>query len=105
MMARRFRVGVAVLGLGLGVAHAEPPAFVLPPETARLKAGPGSEMASGLCVLCHSADYISTQPRLSKTGWTAIVNKMREKYGAPLPAESVAAVADYLTRSYGDPTK
>src|SRR5438552_8914126 len=35
--------------------------FSLPPETTGFKSGPGAEIAMGQCVLCHSADYVSTQ--------------------------------------------
>src|SRR5665213_575222 len=35
----------------------------MPPETAALKVAPGSELAAGQCGTCHSADYVSTQPR------------------------------------------
>ena len=73
----------------------------LPPETARLRAGPGVELANAYCVLCHSADYVSTQPRLSRVAWRASVEKMREKYGAPIPADKVEPLAEYLARNYG----
>ncbi len=73
----------------------------LPPETARLKPGSGAEIATSQCLLCHSADYISTQPRLDRAAWSASVQKMREKYGSPLPTNQVDAVVDYLVKTYG----
>lgn len=73
----------------------------LPAETARLKPGPGAEIATGQCLLCHSADYISTQPRLDRAAWSASVQKMREKYGSPLPTNQVDAVVNYLVKTYG----
>ena len=73
----------------------------LPPETARLKPGPGVELATGNCLLCHSADYISTQPRLPRAAWEASVKKMKEKYGAPVPADNTQALVDYLVKNYG----
>jgi hypothetical protein len=53
------------------------------------------------CALCHSFDYISTQPRLSKTAWTASVEKMRAKYGAPIPTNEVPALVAYLVKHHG----
>jgi sulfite dehydrogenase (cytochrome) subunit B len=73
----------------------------LPPETVKLKPGPGVELATGQCLLCHSADYIGTQPRLTRAGWEASVKKMKEKYGAPIPADKTAALVDYLVANYG----
>jgi hypothetical protein len=82
-------------GLGAGLN------LNLPPETARLRAGPGAELANAYCILCHSADYISTQPRLSRVSWRAAVEKMRDKYGAPIPADKVDTLAEYLVKNYG----
>lgn len=79
-------------------------AWVLPAETAKLKPGPGSEVATAQCLLCHSADYVNTQPRLTRAGWEASVKKMKEKYGAPIPADKVTNLVDYLTQAYGKPT-
>jgi len=76
-------------------------AWKLPPETATLKPGPGVELVTGQCLLCHSADYIGTQPRLSRAGWEASVKKMKEKYGAPIPADKTSALVDYLVANYG----
>ncbi|MDB6033206.1 MAG: sorB [Verrucomicrobiales bacterium] len=91
-------VGI-VLASGVLVFAAEK--FQLPPETAKLKPGPGAEMVTAQCLLCHSADYISTQPRLSRTAWTAAVVKMKDKYGAPIPTNNIPALVDYLSKSYG----
>ena len=72
----------------------------LPPETQAFKPGPGSDLANGQCLICHSVEYVVTQPPFPRTFWTAEVKKMREKYGAPLPEEQTEAVADYLARNY-----
>lgn len=73
----------------------------LPADTTGFKPGPGSDLASAQCVLCHSADYVSTQPRLPRVAWKATVLKMRDKYGAPLPEDKVEALVDYLVKTYG----
>src|SRR5260221_6253625 len=73
----------------------------LPPETAKLKPGPGAGVAMANCMLCHSVDYISTQPPLTRTAWKAAVEKMRLKYGAPIATNKVDEIADYLAATYG----
>jgi len=48
----------------------------LPKETATLKPGPGAEVAGTQCLTCHSADYITTQPRDKNLAfWKAEVEK------------------------------
>ncbi len=74
--------------------------YNLPPEMAELKPGDGMDNAVQ-CVICHSADYISTQPRLTRAVWQAEVTKMRLKYGANITTNSAAAIVDYLVRNYG----
>jgi hypothetical protein len=75
--------------------------FTLPSENSKLKPGPGTELVTSQCLLCHSADYISTQPRLTRTVWKAEVTKMQQKYGAPISTNNVGMLVDYLTQNYG----
>jgi hypothetical protein len=84
------------------LASAAETKFALPPETAKLRPGPGVELATASCLLCHSADYISTQPRLKRAQWQASVLKMRQTYGAPIAADKVDLLVDYLVKTYGD---
>ena len=91
--------GATLLVAGLAATAAE--RFSLPPERSAFKNGPGVEIATAQCVLCHSADYISTQPRLPRAAWKANVQKMREKYGAPVPEDKMEALVDYLVKTYG----
>ena len=95
----------AVLAAGLAVAAAAKPIqYELPEETAELAPGPGLNVARANCVACHSADYISTQPRNMRdlgAFWTAEVTKMRHVYGAPIEEADVKAIVDYLVANYG----
>jgi hypothetical protein len=72
-----------------------------PAETARLKPGPGAELATAHCLICHSADYISTQPPMPRAFWKGSVQKMQQKYGAPIPEVQVERLVDYLFQAYG----
>ena len=85
-------------------AGAKPVQYDLPEETAELVPGPGQDVAQANCVACHSADYISTQPRNLRDPaafWTAEVTKMRRVDGAPVEELAVQAIVDYLVAAYG----
>ena len=91
---------LAALG-ALATLSAADSQFVLPPETAKFKFAPGVEVAMANCAICHSADYISTQPRMTRAQWTANVVKMQQKYGAPITTNQVDRLVEYLVKSYG----
>lgn len=95
---------IITLSIGLGwIAQSAPVKIELPAETATLKPAPGAELAAGNCMVCHSVEYISTQPTQTRTAWKASVEKMRAKFGAPIAEEQIAALVDYLTTAYGKP--
>jgi sulfite dehydrogenase len=73
----------------------------LPTETGSFKPGPGAEIANGQCLVCHSVEYVTTQPPLPRAFWASSVKKMQEKYGAAIPGEQIEPLLDYLTRHYG----
>ncbi len=75
--------------------------FVLPPETVKFKPGANVEVVNKQCLVCHSADYVSMQPLLPRAAWAGIVQKMREKYGAPIPAGQTNGIVEYLGAVYG----
>jgi len=98
---KRIIVGMAMMGVTGAALLLAAEKYELPPETTKLKPGPGAELVIAQCLLCHSADYISTQPRLSRAAWNAAVMKMKDKYGAPINTNTVPRLVDYLTKSYG----
>jgi sulfite dehydrogenase (cytochrome) subunit B len=85
-------------------ALAESPVAYDPPlEVATLKEGPGVDVANVNCRTCHSADYISTQPRGARFGrdfWQAEVTKMIKVYGAPITEADAKTIVDYLSAAY-----
>jgi cytochrome c553 len=97
---KRIHFAVLILAALTPVAIAAD-AWKLPSETAKYKPGPGMPLAMANCALCHSADYIGTQPRLSSAAWRAAVEKMRSKYGAPISTNNVDALVQYLSTAYG----
>lgn len=78
-----------------------PRTFELPPEIGTYRPGEGVAMAQALCLTCHSTEYCEMQPPLPAKYWEATVKKMKEKFGATLPDESIAPLVKYLTTAYG----
>jgi cytochrome c5 len=66
------------------------------PNRDRQFEGPGSDVVNNNCLACHSAGMVLTQPRLPRAVWQAEVEKMRNTYKAPVDAEDVPAIVDYL---------
>ncbi|MGE8637028.1 MAG: sulfite:cytochrome C oxidoreductase subunit B [Achromobacter sp.] len=76
----------------------------LPPETATLHPGTGAgAQSAALCLMCHSVDYLSSQPPMPLGFWDAEVKKMVGTYGAPIPAEQVPLIVQYLNEAYPPP--
>jgi len=103
-MRGRMLAFTAAVALFTGVTAAAPVRYELPPETAVLAPGPNLSVAQANCLGCHSADYITTQPRAlpnPKAFWTAEVTKMQKAYGAPIASSDAPAIVDYLVSVYG----
>jgi hypothetical protein len=66
------------------------------PNRDRQFEGPGADVVNNNCLTCHSAGMVLTQPRLPRTVWQAEVEKMRNTYKAPVDAQDVPAIVDYL---------
>jgi hypothetical protein len=105
-----YLVGFAAIFVSCGAAAREtttkaPPAYSPPPEASRFIAAPGVELAQRYCLICHSADYVSTQPpHMPAAFWQNEVTKMRNAYGAPIPDDAAKAIADYLATTYAEPS-
>ena len=94
---------VAAALSSLAAVRAAPLSYQLPEETAAFKPGPNLDAAQQNCTACHSADYISTQPRNEKSKrdfWQAEVTKMIKLYGAPIDQADVPKIVDYLSSTY-----
>ena len=77
----------------------------LPKEEPTLKAGAGVELVKAACSACHSHDYIVTQPPLNRAQWTANVEKMKARFGAPLSTNEIPALVAYLEANYSPPAR
>jgi len=102
--ARRARSAVLMCAIAAVVASAGVAASAasrvvtvqLPPQTTTFRDAPGVEVARANCLSCHSAEYVTTQPALSKAVWTAEINKMKTVYGAPIAPGDVDTLVAYL---------
>jgi len=68
----------------------------LPASHAAFPPGNGADIANGQCLICHSAGMVLRQPPLTQDEWVGEINKMRNAFGAPLPADQVETLAKYL---------
>jgi mono/diheme cytochrome c family protein len=68
----------------------------LPASQTPFPPGNGSVIANAQCLICHSAGMVLRQPPLTQDEWISEINKMRNSFGAPLPAEQVEPLALYL---------
>jgi mono/diheme cytochrome c family protein len=99
-MTRSFvLVLAAIAGSTPGSASAAPVSYTLPDETAAFRPGPNLEVIQNNCAACHSADYITTQPRgpkFKREFWQAEVTKMIKVFGAPIGDADAGKIVDYL---------
>jgi sulfite dehydrogenase len=91
------------LGAGWAIlcAHAAELTIHLPPEVNSFKQDAGAEIANAQCLICHSVEYVTIQPKMQRAFWKAGVQKMQQKYGAPITDAQVEPLVDYLVRNYG----
>jgi len=68
----------------------------LPASQISFPPGNGSVIANAYCLICHSAGMVLHQPPLTQDEWTVEIDKMRNAFGAPIPADQVQALAEYL---------
>jgi hypothetical protein len=67
----------------------------LPTSETSFPPGDGVEITPQ-CLVCHSAGMVLRQPPLTLDEWIGEINKMRNAFGAPLPADQVEKLAKYL---------
>ena len=93
-------LGLALLAAGTAAAE-ERVSITLPPDSVTLPAGPGMAVTETQCRMCHSLDYIITQPRGGAAQWQGVVTKMKNVYSAPLSEDESKAIVEYLASHYG----
>jgi sulfite dehydrogenase len=94
----------AALVVALSGTAAAQRTFTLPGETVVYRPSdlPGYQLVQRNCALCHSAQYVTTQPLTSaRPYWEATVRKMKKPFGAVFPDEDIAPMVEYLVKTYG----
>jgi sulfite dehydrogenase (cytochrome) subunit B len=94
---------MSVLGLTVFACLCGVSAMVLAAaaEVSELKEAPGRDLTLGRCIVCHSVEYIpSNAPAMNRAGWQKSIQKMRERFGAPLSDEEARQILDYLDANY-----
>ena len=71
-------------------------AVSLPTDPVPFQPGSGSHLASGYCLICHSAEYVYMQPLHEKETWSRIVHKMKQVFGCPIPDKQIPVLVKYL---------
>lgn len=101
-MKRAMVCGFFLLMIPLTVCTVEKK-IQLPPDHpfGKLKPGSGVEVTEKKCGLCHSSDYIVTQPPGDLKRWQGEVSKMIKVYGASITEQEAEAIARYLASAYG----
>ena len=95
--------GAALVVVLSGTAAAQR-TIALPGETVVYRPSdlPGYQLVQRNCALCHSAQYVTTQPPTSpRAYWDATVRKMKKPFGAVFPDEDIAPMVEYLVKTYG----
>ncbi len=68
-----------------------------------LPEGNGKQILTTFCIICHESTEITKfRGYYDRRQWRDVVVTMKE-YGAPLNAEQIEALADYLEQSLGKP--
>ena len=75
--------------------------ITLPNYPLDMPPGPNLAPFQQHCLLCHSARYVTMQPRFSQTVWEKEVKKMVDVYGAPITADEQKQIVEYLVTIKG----
>ena len=101
-MRRRCIAGVSV---AVAVLLAAPVLAADEVGSLQLKDGPGKELTSGRCAICHSLEYIpSNAPAMDRAAWQKTVQKMRDRFGAPINEDEARTILSYLSANYAGKT-
>ena len=75
--------------------------ITLPNYPLEVPPGPNLAAFQQHCLLCHSARYVTMQPRFSQTVWEKEVKKMVDVYGASITPDEQKQIVEYLVAIKG----
>ena len=95
------RAAQAFAGAGLVLALALCSVPLSAAEITELKDAPGRDLTVGRCIICHSVEYIpSNAPAMNRGAWQKSIQKMKDKFGAPITDQEAKQILDYLDANY-----
>jgi len=98
---RRTAAVLSAAVLLLGTAGAQTQGGAAGEAGVQLKAGAGREVTTSRCIICHSLEYIpANAPAMDRAAWQKTLQKMRERFGAPIDEEEARTILDYLSTNY-----
>jgi hypothetical protein len=103
-LRRRLPIASLLIAAPIGAAAIGTAAIASPPEEfMQLKDGPARDLTIGRCIVCHSLEYIpSNAPAMNRAGWQKTIQKMRDRFGAPITDAEAQQILDYLDAHYSD---
>jgi len=61
----------------------------------------GRDVTVASCSVCHSLDYLPMNaPVMTRATWEKSIHKMVDRFGAPINAENLQVILDYLALHY-----
>jgi cytochrome c5 len=70
-------------------------------EVTALRDGQGRDLTVGRCIICHSVEYIpANAPAMDRAAWQKSIQKMKDRFGAPITDEEAQQILDYLSANY-----
>jgi mono/diheme cytochrome c family protein len=83
------------------LAHFAATNLSFPASAVAFPAAKGADIANANCLICHSAGMVLRQPPLTEGEWRSEISKMKGSFGAPIPADQVDELAQYLASVNG----
>jgi mono/diheme cytochrome c family protein len=98
---RRMRIALSLAGAVATVAAGGALPAAGAGEVTELRDGPARDLTLGRCSICHSVEYIpANAPAMNRAGWQKTLQKMRERFGAPMSDVEAQQILDYLDANY-----
>ena len=70
-------------------------------EVTALREGEGRDLTVGRCIICHSVEYIpANAPAMDRAAWQKTIQKMKDRFGAPITDQEAKQILDYLATNY-----
>src|SRR5260370_29847954 len=85
------------------LAHFAATSLNFPASVVAFPAAKGAEIANANCLICHSAGMVLRQPPFTEGEGRSEINKIKGSFGAPIPADHIDELAQYLASVNGRP--